>query len=317
MFWAWREFKKGKLKKQDIAGFGFDIEEEIFRLHKELSNFSYKHDDYTHFVICDPKRRDVHKASPRDRLLHHAVYKVLWPLFDKEFIYDSFSSRKNKGMHKAHERFAQFAWRLSRNKTSIVWVLKCDIRKFFDSIDHSILINILKKRLDKNTISLAKEIIQSFKKDSGKGIPIGNLTSQLFSNIYLNEFDQFVKRKLQVKHYIRYADDFVILSSDKNYLSKLVPLLSDFLEVRLALSIHPRKIIIRKWHQGIDFLGYIIFPHYKILRTKTKKRILKKLDKLHKKLVQGKISNFPFSQSRQSYLGILKHCRGHSIEDLL
>jgi len=302
LFSAWREFKKGKLKKQDIARFALDIEEEIFLLHKELKSLTYRHKGYTHFVICDPKRRDVHKARARDRLLHHAIFRILEPVFDRGFIYDSFSSRKDKGIHKAHNRFQKFAWKLSRNNTKTVWTLKCDIRKFFDSVDHKILLEILSKKLGPKTIGLLREIIDSFETCAGKGIPIGNLTSQLFSNIYLNELDQFVKRKFCIKYYIRYADDFVILSSDKDYLNRLIPILAEFLDAKLKLAMHADKIIIRKWNQGIDFLGYNMFPHYKILRTRTKQRILRKV---------SKSSSF---QSLQSYLGILKHCRGHNIE---
>ncbi len=313
LFWAWREFKKGKLKKQDIARFAAELEEEVFRLHTELANFSYKHGPYSHFVICDPKRRDVHKALPRDRLLHHAVFRVLEPVFEKGFVHDSFSSRKGKGIHKAHKRFHTLAWKLSRNNTRTVWTLKCDIRKFFNSVDHLILIGILEKKLDRKTMDLLKEIIGSFGKSSGKGIPIGNLTSQLFSNIYLNEFDQFVKRILRTKQYIRYADDFVVLSSEKDYLEKLLPPMKEFLGRRLALSIHSDKTIVRKWTQGSDFLGHIIFPFHTLLRTKTKRRMLRKIALRKKELVAGRISGYSFSQSLQSYLGMLKHCHGRGL----
>src|SRR3989344_3235233 len=314
LFSAWREFKKGKLKKQDVAEFAIDIEEEIFKLHEELKNGIYSHESYMHFVICDPKRRDVHKASRRDRLLHHAIHRVLEPGFERGFIYDSYSSRKNKGIHKAHERFQYFAWKLSRNNTQMVWVLKCDIRKFFDSIDHEILINLLSKKLDSKTLFLLKNIINSFEAAPGKGIPIGNLTSQLFSNIYLNELDNFVKRRLRAKYYIRYADDFVILSRDKNILIESVRQMVNFLTEQLKLKIHQDKLMIRKWIQGIDFLGYNIFPHHKILRTKTKRRILKKISKKQREFLAGEITKFSFSQSIQSYLGMLKHCRGRRAE---
>ena len=317
LFSAWKEFKKGKLKKQDIARFSVELEEEVFRLNKELAGFVYSHGAYMHFVICDPKRREVYKALPRDRLLHHAIYRVLWPLFDKGFIYESFSSRVDKGMHKAHKCLKRYAWKLSGNDTREVWTLKCDIRKFFDSVDHSILLNILSKKLDENTMWLVRQIISSFSKSSGKGLPIGNLTSQLFSNIYLNEFDQFVKRKLRVKYYIRYADDFILISNNKNYLITLVPILSEFLKQRLALIMHPDKIIIRKWNQGVDFLGHVIFPHYEILRTKTRKRILNKVYKRNKELISGKISSISLSQSLQSYFGMLKHCRGHKLKRMI
>jgi len=199
----------------------------------------------------------------------------------------------------------------------MVWVLKCDIRKFFDSIDHEILINLLSKKLDSKTLFLLKNIINSFEAAPGKGIPIGNLTSQLFSNIYLNELDNFVKRRLRAKYYIRYADDFVILSRDKNILIESVRQMVNFLTEQLKLKIHQDKLMIRKWIQGIDFLGYNIFPHHKILRTKTKRRILKKISKKQREFLAGEITKFSFSQSIQSYLGMLKHCRGRRAEKYL
>ena len=314
---AWSEFKKGKLKKQDVGHFALNAEEEIFALSHDLAQGDYRHSGYTHFVICDPKRRSVHKACVRDRLLHHAIFRVLEPIFDRGFICDSFSSRKGKGTHKAHERFRQFAWKLSRNNMRTVWTLKCDVRKFFDSVDHHVLLGLLAKKVDQVTHSLLREIVTSFETSPGKGIPIGNLTSQLFSNIYLNEFDHFVKRTLRVKHYIRYADDFVLLSISREELISVVPLLQAFLNEQLTLKIHPDKIIIRKWRQGVDFLGYVMFPFHQVMRTKTKKRMLRKLYRRSQRASRGLISSYSFTQSMQSYLGILTHCRAKSIEKKL
>ncbi len=160
---------------------------------------------------------------------------------------------------------------------------------------------------------MIKGIIHSFSFKEGKGIPLGNLTSQLFSNVYLDCLDQFIKRKLQVKHYIRYADDFVFLSPDKEYLTNLIPIISKFLEENLRLSLHPNKIILRKWHQGVDFLGFIHFPYHSILRTKTKNRILRRVKASRRKLNEKEISEFQFQQILQSYLGRLKHCRSRKI----
>ena len=309
LFLAWREFKKGKLKKQDVSHFAVDAEEEIFKLNKELKNFSYRHGDYTNFIICDPKRREVSKAIVRDRLLHHAIFRILEPVFDRIFIYDSFSSRKGKGIHKAHERFHTFAWRLSRNNTREVWVLKCDIKRFFDSTDHAVLLRLLGRVVDSQTLELLKGIILSFEKSPGKGMPIGNLTSQLFSNIYMNEFDQFMKRELRIKHYIRYADDFVVLSPERAYLKRLLPDIITFLSKRLALHLHPEKVTIKKWRQGADFLGYVLFPSHCVLRTRTKQRVLRKLVDRYRQYFKKDISPYSFNQTLASYLGMLTHCR--------
>lgn len=138
--------------------------------------------------------------------------------------------------------------------------------------------------------------------------------SQLFANIYLNELDQFIKHKLKIKYYIRYCDDFVILREDKIYLAKLIPLIDNFLKEKLKLNLHSGKIIIRKYHQGIDFLGYVVLPHYRVLRTKTKKRIFRKIKKRYQDLQDNLISEKSFNQTIQSYLGVLKHCQGYKIK---
>lgn len=192
----------------------------IFSLHGDLTNHIYNHGGYQAFKINDPKPRDIHKASVRDRLLHHAIYRILYFFFDKTFIADSYSCRLNKGTHKAINRFLRYSYRVSKNNTKTCWVLKCDIRKFFANIDHKILIEILKEYIsDEDSVKLLENIIESFSsaKEKNIGLPLGNLTSQLFVNIYMNKFDQFVKHKLKVKYYIRYADDFVILSNNKKY----------------------------------------------------------------------------------------------------
>jgi len=144
-------------------------------------------------------------------------------------------------------------------------------------------------------------------------VPIGNITSQIFANIYLNELDWFTKRKLRVKNYFRYADDFIIVHSETNYLKGILLNVNDFLKNELKLELHPGKVCIRKFHQGIDFLGYVILPHYIVLRTKTKRRIFKKIRKKYEYSQRGLISEESFNQSLQSYLGMLKHCKGNSI----
>jgi len=221
---AWQEFKTGKIKKTDVSSFAVNLEEHLFAIHQILKTESYQHGKYTPFFVHDPKLRSIHKAKVIDRMLHHAIVRVIDPIFDKSFIFDSYSSRRNKGTHEAGKRFRKFAWKLSENNTKTVWILKCDIKKFFDSVNHDILIGIIKRKLnDEKVIELLSTIVYSFTTKEGRGIPLGNLTSQIFSNVYLDVLDQFVKRKLQVKYYIRYADDFIFLSRDKAYLESLIP----------------------------------------------------------------------------------------------
>ncbi|MBU4285149.1 reverse transcriptase/maturase family protein [Patescibacteria group bacterium] len=299
LFSSWREFKKGKSKRKDVLEFEFNLEDNIFQLYQELKNKTYKHSGYTSFRINDPKPRYIHKAKVRDRIIHHLISKHLNNIYDKIFIYDSYSCRINKGTHKAVNRLRTFSLKQSQNNKFNFYCLKCDIKKFFDSVDHDVLIKILKERIkDNDILRLIKEIIFSFNSETNKGIPLGNLTSQYFANIYLNKLDQFVKHKLKIKHYLRYTDDFVILDKNKDKLQKLINPINQFLNDQLNLCFYPDKIIIRKYSQGIDFLGYVTLPYYRVLRTKTKKRMFERIN----------------NKNIQSYLGVLSHCSGHKLK---
>ena len=301
---AWKEFVKGKRNKRDIQEFSLKLMDNLFVLHEDLSSGNYKHGGYKAFDIFDPKPRNIHKASVQDRLLHHAIYRILYPFFDKTFITDSFSCRLNKGTHKALSRFREFTYKVSKNDTRTCWVLKCDIRKFFASIDHKILLNILNSYIpDKWIMKLLQEIIESFFTKPGIGLPLGNLTSQLFVNIYMNEFDKFVKHKLKAKNYIRYADDFVILSDDKSWLENLIFPIADFLNGKLKLYLHPDKVFIKTLASGVDFLGWVNFSDHRVLRTTTKRRMIKKI-----------ISSRSY-ETLQSYLGLLTHGNTHMLRE--
>jgi len=299
---AWQEFIKGKRNKKDVQIFSFRLMDNILSLHNDLKNKKYKHGGYECFKINDPKSRTIHKASVRDRLLHHAVYRMLYPFFDKTFIFNSFSCRDNKGTHKAIKKLIWYAGIVSKNNTRVCWILKCDIRKFFASINQNILINILEQYIqDKDIVNLLKEVIFSFKTN---GLPLGNLTSQLFANVYLNEFDQFIKHKLKIKHYIRYADDFVILSENKDYLKIKLEPISNFLQNELKLILHPDKIFIETLSSGVDFLGWVNFFDHRIMRKTTRLRAFKNIEKQSNDY--AKIS---------SYFGLLKHGNMHKVKE--
>jgi len=275
----------------------------IFALHTDLKHKTYTHGGYYHFKISDPKPRDIHKASVRDRLLHHAIYRVLYSYFDTKSIHDSYSCRLGKGMHKAMNRFRHFAYKVSKNHTRTVWVLKCDIRKFFASIDQSILHTILAKYIsDPDILWLLERVISShgtIRANGSIGLPLGNLTSQLLVNMYMNEFDQWVKHQLKAKYYIRYADDSVFLSNDRKELEALLPKISLFLQTRLNLTLHPDKVFIKTFASGVDFLGWVHFPTHRVLRTATKKRMLRRLEE--RKGTEGE------EATKTSYLGMLRH----------
>lgn len=303
MLLAWQEFIKGKRGRKDVQDLSLNLMDNILSLHYDLANHTYKHRDYQAFSINDPKPRDIHKASVRDRLLHHAIYRILYLSFDKTFISDSFSCRLGRGTHKASNRFRYFFRKVNKNNVKICWVLKCDIKKFFENINHRILLKILGKYIpDMDIIWLLERIIYSFSKDLGRGLPLGNLTSQLFVNIYMNEFDQFMKHKLKTRHYIRYADDFVILSENRDWLLHILPKIGDFLFEELGLELHPKKIFIQTISSGVDFLGWVHFPNHRVLRTTTKRRMFKRLKVSSKK------------ETTASYLGLLKHGNTYKIK---
>jgi len=265
----------------------------IFRLHADLRAGTYQHGRYHAFKINDPKPRAIHKASVRDRLLHHAIYRQLYPFFDRTFIADSYSCRTNKGTHRAMNRFRTFAYQVSKNNTRTCWVLKCDIRKFFASIDHTVLKSILASYIpDLRILSLLDSVIDSF----CPGLPLGNLTSQLLVNVYMNDFDQYVKHELKATCYLRYADDFIVLSSNRKELHEILSYVKVFLLERLALELHPKKVSIGTLAAGVDFLGWVHFPDHRVLRTSTKRRMLRRVRER-----EGDAATVA------SYLGLLSH----------
>ena len=315
---AWNEFKKGKCKKRDVALFELHLENNLFQLHRELSEKTYVHGPYRGFYVCDPKRRHVHKASVRDRVLHQALFRILYPVVDKHFIFDSFSSRVGKGTHFGVERLERACRKAGRNWHGPAFALKCDVRKFFDSIDHNILRSLIVKKItDSDLLWLISVLLKSFAKALGRGLPLGNVTSQLFANMYLNELDQFVKHKLKAQYYFRYCDDFVILHSGRTFLENALEEITVFLRQKLLLELHPHKVEIRKLRQGTDFLGYVVLPHALVLRTSTKRRLVRKTEDARLALAEGTITQETFSAIIASYLGALSHCRNKIMEGKL
>lgn len=294
---AWAEFVKGKRNRKDVQVFARNLMDNLSSLHEGLCNHTYRHGGYHAFFISDPKPRSIHKANVRDRVVHRALYRILYPFFEDAFAYDSYSCQKEKGVHKALLRFRKLCRGASRNNTRTCYALKCDIQKFFASVDQNTLLGILSLYIpDQRILVLVRAIIASFHSTTlGKGLPLGNLTSQLFVNIYMNEFDRFVKHTLKARYYVRYADDFVLLSHDKTWLEHQVPHIASCLHNLLALSLHPHKVHIRSLASGVDFLGWVHFPNHRVLRTATARRMKKRI-----------IDN-PVSETMQSYVGLLSH----------
>lgn len=294
---TWERFLSGKKHKRDVIKFQAELAVNITHLFKDLKNKTYIHDPYSQFNISDPKPRNIHKATVRDRVLHYLIYKTLYWYFHPRFIYDSYSCWLGKGTHRALDRFRNFAGRVSKNHTRTCFVLKGDIKKFFASVDHLILTKILERHIaDPDILRLINQVISSFHTtSSGVGLPLGNLTSQLLVNVYMHELDMYLKQKLRVKYCIRYADDFVILSDDRKFLEDILPKLHIFLNEKLHLTLHEHKVYIKTYGSGVDFLDWVHFPHHRQIRTATKKKIIR--------MMKG----YPKRETISSYRGLLGH----------
>lgn len=316
LFDSWRFFRAGKGGRRDVQEFERNLEKNVFQLHRDLISKKYKHAAYSSFFIQDPKVRHIRKACVRDRLVHQAIYTMLVRVFEPQLIHDLYSSRLGKGTHAGVNAVASMARKVGKNNTKPCWALKCDVRKFYDSVDHACLLTLIGKKIgDDAAKSLIKEIIESFHSEGtpGKGLPIGNLTSQVFTNIYLNELDQFIKHTLRVKHYARFADDFVLLSNSKSDLEADLTRIQSFLAKQLKLELHPHKISLRPLAHGVDFLGYVILPNHRVLRTTTKRRMLRKVSERHRGYFKGALAGNSLNQTMQSYLGMLSHADTYAL----
>lgn len=264
---AWNDFICKKRNRSDINEYALHLSDNIFNLLDELKNESYKHGEYDEYIICDPKKRVIHKANVKDRIVHRLVYNALYSYFDKRYIYDSYSCRIGKGTHKAHTRFRSFVNTVSKNYTKPCYVLKFDIKKCFENINTRTLKIILARHIEDIKIrNLVYSIIDSFP----VGLPLGNLTSQLFVNVYLHEFDIYIKHLIKCPYYLRYADDIIIVHHDKEELENMYLHLQNFLKEKLYLTSH--KKVVTSIYAGIDILGLVFFSKYERLRRITEKK---------------------------------------------
>ncbi|MEA2113297.1 MAG: reverse transcriptase/maturase family protein [Patescibacteria group bacterium] len=331
---AFQNASAQKRFRNTILNFEKNLAENILELLKNLSDKTYQHGGYRRFCLFDPKEREISAAPFQDRVIHHAICKIMEPIFDKKFIYDSFACRKTKGSHKAIERLQKFLIKNKEVRPFSLYALKCDVSKCFLSVNHEILLKILNKKIkDKNAMRLLKEIVSSYESDDKynnlfppdshfrtkrpRGIPIGNLTSQLFVNIYLNELDQYLKHHLKVKYYVRYVDDFIILAKNKKYLRQLAEKIRTFLYTQLYLTLHPKKMRIFPSHLGIDFLGYLIFKDHIRLRASNVKAFRKKLIKFRKLYLINKISQQKIQKSITSWLAHAEHADTYNLRKAL
>lgn len=285
---------RGKKDKERVALFYFHLETELFQLEEELQEGTYQLSPYRTFTIYEPKERQIRAADFRDRVLHHAICNVMEPIWDRTLIKDTYACREAKGTHRAIQRSQWFCQRYP-------YFFKCDVKKYFDSIDHDVLKRVLRKKIkDKSLLALLDQIIEHPLPSSSipsKGLPIGNLTSQHFANLYLGELDQHLKSGLGVKAYLRYMDDMVCFAKSKGELDQRKEEIETFLEKRLKLELKPKASLLAPTHEGLPFLGVRIFPGVIRLQRQRWIRFQRQLSKRESALLAGQISEKRFLDS--------------------
>lgn len=295
---AARQAHRGSRRNQEATSFFFHLETELLSLREAILAGTWQPQPYRYFEITDPKQRTISVAAFRDRVVHHALVNVLEPLYERCFIADSFATRKGKGTHAAVGRAQRF---LRQNR----YFLKTDVEKYFDSIGHDTLLVLLARKInDRPLLTICEKIIRNGGLAS-RGLPIGNLTSQFFANVYLDPLDQFVKNTLQVPAYLRYMDDFVLFSPEKEDLKNWKPALEDFLQTRLGLVLKPAATFLNSRENGLSFLGTRIFPATVRLRRQNLRRITRRLAAREQAWQQGDLGEDQFLQSMNSYWALL------------
>jgi len=308
IYLAYLRARKGKSWQDTVKNFEKDLDLNITKIHESLVNRTFTTSPYITKTIYEPKTRLIYKLpfNP-DRIIQHALLNILEPIWDNLFIFDSYACRTGKGMHAGSTRTMEF---VRKNK----YCLKCDISKFYPSIQHDILFEIVKRKIKcKDTLWLIKDIIYSI--GSNTNVPIGNYTSQWFGNLYMNELDQLIKHKFHIKHYIRYCDDFLLFHDDKQLLGGMAEIIEKFLKERLDLKFS--KCDLFPVSRGVDFLGYRHFRGYILVRKSTAKRTKKRFKRLPILLSKGRISIDQYRSSLASTMGWLKWSNSYNLRQSL
>ena len=303
--------KKGKGYRIENIKFYLKQEEYIKWLYEKLKNRTYKHGGYTVFYVTEPKVRKIEKSRYIDRIVHRwLVDNFLEPAFVPTFINTSFACLKNRGMHKS-ALYVQSCMKKAKRKWDNYYILKMDISKYFDSINKKILLEIIKRKIkDKKLLWLIEEILYSQKRE--KGLEIGNYTSQMFGNIYLNEQDQFIKHKLHIKYYCRYLDDSVIIVQTKEEAKKALKEITKFLEEKLELKLN-KKTQIFKGKQGVNFCGYKINEYRMKIRDKGKRKLKKKVKYLKEQIYKGNFTSKEAKKYLAGHLGYIKYANVNNL----
>jgi RNA-directed DNA polymerase len=296
---AWKKAHQGTGWNQDTHHFNFHLEQQLFYLQTALMNETYQPGKYRYFSIRDPKPRTIAVAPFVDRVVHHALVQVLMPIFENTFIVDSYATRENKGTHKAIEKAQQWVRQYD-------WYYKMDVLHFFETVNHAVMLNLVSKKIkDKRLLSLTTRIIHNVPSD--QGLPIGNLTSQFFANVYLNPLDHFIKENLGVKAYLRYMDDMVVFSNDKQILIEQHHEIKHYLSEKLCLTLKPKASWLNRRSHGLSFLGMRIFRGMIRMCPKNRQRSLKKLKYKQRLLDKGLIDEQRFADSANSLCSHLRY----------
>jgi len=348
LFEAYITCRKFKRNTANALAFEVDYENSLLKLCEEINNGTYQPGKSIAFIVNRPVKREIFAADFRDRVVHHLIINKLNPLFEKEFIYDSYACRVGKGTHFGIKRIDRFIRQCSQNYTRDCYILKLDIKGFFMHIDKNILYPRLADFINRNYKEKDKEIILNlcskvifynpvenckikgrksnwenlpsdkslFHSPQNCGLPIGNLTSQVFANFYLNSIDHFIKHKLKIRFYGRYVDDFVLVHEDNEYLKAIIPEIRSFLQNDLHLELHPKKIFLQHYKKGLKYLGAFIKPGRIYIANRTKGNFYNSIQK-HNAVVRShkptKIEKDSFLSSMNSYLGIMKHYKTYTI----
>jgi hypothetical protein len=350
LFEAYFNARKNKRNTMNALTFEKHFEANLFELYDEILTYKYQPRKSICFIVNKPVKREIFAADFRDRVIHHFIYNYISPVFEKTFINDSYSCRKGKGTHYGIKRIDHFIRSCSQNYSHDCYILKLDIKGYFMAMNRKLLFDKVKTVLSANRSKIAfdlqiilylicktifndptqKCIIKGISSDwhglpqtkslfhakPGCGLPIGNLTSQLFGNIYLNDFDHFVKRDLKIKDYGRYVDDFILIHKDNDYLRSLIPAMKEYLNKNLKLELHPNKIYLQHFSKGVKYLGAVIKPHRIYIAKRTSGNFYKAIEKQNKIVRDNKPDmeeQENFLSSMNSYLGILKHYKTYNL----
>ncbi len=312
LYLAYEKARKRKTLKKYVIDFEKNLKQNILDLQSELISNTYKPKPLETFILRDPKTRKISKSDFRDRVIHHALCNVIEPMFDKKFIYDNYANKIKKGTLKAVERFDNFKKKISKNYSRNSYILKTDVKHYFETIDHEILISLIKRTIkDSKVMWLIETILANHSEGGGAtakiGMPLGNLTSQFFANVYLNELDQFVKHEINIEYYIRYVDDFVILHDSKNILEQYQIKINEFIKAKLNLELHPDKTKIIKLSTGVNFLGFRIFPEFRLIRKKNLKKFDRRFNKLKKQYEEGAVDREKVIEIFEGWIAYISH----------